>query len=422
MGYMRMRIAHNGEISRAICAGKRTPVFDIIGLSVIACSAITVAPPHRMERTLTARSNQTLPRLSKSRFLAGLQCLKRLYLERHHRDLADPVSASQQALFDSGTSVGELARERFPGGVLIEERYFERRQAEATTQGLLANESIPALYEPAFSFEGVHTRVDILRRTEDGKFDLIEVKSSTSLKDVHIPDVAIQTHVVEGCELPIRRMYLMRIDNSYVYQGGDHDLEGLFALDDVTEQARSFMESEMPARLADMWESLELTETLDIGTGRHCKSPYVCPFFGHCHADEPEHPVRNLPNLGQPLELRLREEGLTDIREIPPSFPGLSAMHRRVRDSVVSGRPYVGPDLGSGLSEIEFPAGFLDFEAFSPAVPVYVETRPYEAIPFQWSLHTLDSHGGLTHREFLAHGSDDPEGGIYYESSGSGPP
>ena len=128
----------------------------------------------RKDHTLNADAGQTLPRLSKSRFLAGLQCMKRLYLECRHRDLADPVSASRQALFDSGTSVGELARQRFAGGALVEEEYFERRQAERTTQRLLADETIPALYEPAFSFGGIHTRVDILKRTEDGQFDLIE--------------------------------------------------------------------------------------------------------------------------------------------------------------------------------------------------------------------------------------------------------
>ena len=331
-----------------------------------------------------------------------------MYLECRHRDLADPVSASQQALFDSGTSVGELARERFADGVLVEEQYFERRQAERTTQRLLADETIPALYEPAFSFEGVHTRVDILKRAEGSQFDLIEVKSSTGLKDVHVQDVAIQTHVLEGCGLPIRRTYLMRIDNNYVYQGGEHNLERLFALDDVTDRVRSFMETEMHDHLARMWESLGTADTLDIGTGRHCRSPYVCPFFGHCHGGEPEYPIRNLPNLRQPLELRLKEEGITDIREIPPGFAGLSDMHRRVRDSVIARRPYIGSGLCPSLSEIEFPAGFLDFEAFSPAVPVYVGTRPYEAIPFQWSLHILDSTGGLKHREFLADGDGDP--------------
>ena len=96
----------------------------------------------------------TSPQLSKSRFLAGLQCLKRLYLECHHRELADPVEAGQQAVFDAGTAVGKLARQRFPDGTLIEERYFEHSQAVRSTQTLLSDASVPALYEPAFTFQG----------------------------------------------------------------------------------------------------------------------------------------------------------------------------------------------------------------------------------------------------------------------------
>ena len=230
-------------------------------------------------------TSQKRPQLSKSRFMAGLQCLKRLYLEYHRRELADPVGMSQQAIFDSGTAVGELARGQFPGGRLVEERYFELREAERTTMRLLSDDSIPSLFEPAFTFKGVHTRLDILRRTQGDEFDLIEVKSTTGLKNVHIPDVAIQLHVVEGCGVPIRRAYLMHIDNAYVYEGGDHNLDGLFAMEEVTDRARSYIETGVSDNLPQMWESLESAEALTIETGRHCKTPYTCPFFGHCHRD-----------------------------------------------------------------------------------------------------------------------------------------
>ena len=232
------------------------------------------------------------PQLSKSRFLAGLQCLKRLYLEYYHRDLADPIDASQQAIFDAATSVGELARQRFPGGRLVEEPYFAHAQAVNSTRTLLSDPSVPALYEPAFTFRGIRTRVDILRRCGDGKFDLIEVKSTTGVKDEHIPDVAIQMYAVEGSGVLVSRAYLMHIDNTYVYQGGDHNLHELFSLVDITEEVRAYAEEELPNILAQIWESLQLAETLDIGTGRHCTAPYTCPFFGHCHRDEPEHPIR----------------------------------------------------------------------------------------------------------------------------------
>ena len=149
----------------------------------------------------------TSPQLSKSRFLAGLQRLKRLYLECHHRELADPVEAGQQAVFDAGTAVGKLARQRFPDGTLIEERYFEHSQTVRSTQTLLSDASVPALYEPAFTFQGIRTRADVLSRRGGRGFDLVEVKSTTSSKDEHILDVAIQMYVVEGSGISIRRAY-----------------------------------------------------------------------------------------------------------------------------------------------------------------------------------------------------------------------
>ena len=154
----------------------------------------------------------TSPQLSKSKFLAGLQCLKRLYLESYHRHLADPVEPSQQARFDAGTAVGELARRRFPGGVLIEEQYFEHPQAVRSTQTLLFDVSVPALYEPAFTFQNIRTRIDVLVRSGGWIFDLVEVKSTTRVKDEHIPDVAVQMYGVEGSGIPIRRAYIAHLD------------------------------------------------------------------------------------------------------------------------------------------------------------------------------------------------------------------
>ena len=200
----------------------------------------------------------------------------------------------------------------------------------------------------------------------------------------------------------------MHIDNTYVYSGGDNDLDQLFALEDVTDEVKAYDDSDMAGDLARMWESLETEETLAIETGPHCKIPYTCPFFGHCHRDEPEHPIRELPGLRQALRDHLKASGIDDIVGIPPDFSGLSWMQRRVLNSVTSGYPYVGPELASRLSEITFPASFLDFETLSPAVPLYPGTSPYQPVPFQWSLHVLESDGGLTHRVFLDDGQGDP--------------
>ena len=353
-------------------------------------------------------AHQWLPQLSKSRFVAGLQCLKRLYLECYYRELADPVDAGQQAIFDAGTAVGELARRRFPDGALVSEEYFEHDRAVESTNVLLIDSSVPALYEAAFTSEGIRTRVDILVRRAEQTFDLIEVKSTTAARDHHIPDVAIQLHVVESCGVSVSRAYLMHVNNAYVYQGGEHDLGQLFSLSDVTGQARQYGAEVISPSLAEMWQALQLNAAPEIDTGPHCATPYRCPFFGHCHRDEPEHPIRELPRLRQSEYQRLTSAGILEIDSIPHDFPGLLQVQRRVRDSVVAGLPFIHPELGDRLREISFPAGFLDFETMSLAVPIYPGTRPYQTVPFQWSLHVREESGALAHSAFLDEGPGDP--------------
>ena len=301
-------------------------------------------------------------RLSKTRFQYGLQCLKRLYLESFHQDLADPVSPTLQAIFDAGTIVGEVARQRFPGGRLVEESYLAHDQAVDATRALLAESNIPALYEAAFTFEDIRTRVDILTRNDQGGFDLIEVKSTARLKPEHITDVGIQVYAAEGVGTPITNAYLMHLNNQYVYEGGEHDLQRLFTLVDVTDRARSFIAESAPADLARMRAALAQDSAPEIDIGRHCTVPYRCSFYDYCHQGA-----------------------------VGPAKPR-----------------HVGSGLASSLAEIAHPASFLDFETVSPGIPMYVGTRPYQAVPFQWSLHVRESSGQLSHTSFLNEDADNP--------------
>ena len=353
-----------------------------------------------------------IPLLSKSRFGAGLQCHKRLFLECYAPKLADPVDPGQQAIFASGTAVGELARERTPGGRLIEEEYYLHAQAVATTKMVLADRSVPAIFEAAFIHDDIRVQVDILVRGSGGDFDLVEVKSSTRVHDQYIPDVAIQLYVVEGAGIRIRRAFLLHIDSDYVYGGGTYDVDRLFRLEDVTREARNFVRSSAPAALADMRHALGKDTAPAIEIGRHCTRPYKCEFYEHCRKGAPEHHVEQLPRASAGLLDELLEAGVRDIGDIPAGYSGLSALQQRVRDCVVAGRPYVDPELRAALQEVTYPAHFLDFETFNPALPIYTRTRPYQVIPFQWSLHVRDRVGDLSHRSFLADGDGDPREGL----------
>ena len=239
-----------------------------------------------------------MPRLSKSRFMAGLQCYKRLYLELFQSELADPIGEAQQAIFDSGTEVGALARQICPGGVLIAQDHMHHKEAIAYTAELLADRSVSSLYEAAFLYDDVRVRADILVRVDNGMFDLIEVKSGNSLKSEHIPDVTIQVYVLEGCGLRMGRACLAHLNKEYVYPGGEYDIGQLFVTEDVTEKVKQLL-PDVPSMLAGMRAPLVGPEPPPVETGRHCSNPYTCEFYSHCHADEPKHHVRQLPNARQ---------------------------------------------------------------------------------------------------------------------------
>jgi len=328
-------------------------------------------------------------------------------LESFHRELADPVDEAQQAVFDAGTRVGELARGLYPGGILMGHDHLHIDEAVASTKAILTDPAIPAIYEAGFCFDDIRIRVDILARVNKGQYDLIEVKSNTSVKEEHIPDVAIQFYVLEGCGMRPGRACLAHLNKNYVYPGADYELDQLFCIDDISKQVQEF-QSEIPAALKDMRLALGSAEPPEVRPGKHCSAPYACPFYGHCHTGETEHHVRQLPRASRNLLSLLEEVGVEDIRDIATDFVGLNELQQRVRDCVVDNQVYLDPTISDVFEGLEYPIHFLDFETFNPALPLYEGTRPYQAIPFQWSDHIMDSDGSLQHEEFLHDGSGDP--------------
>jgi hypothetical protein len=355
-------------------------------------------------------THNTIPMLSKSRFAAGLQCLKRLYLQCYYREFAEPPDVGQQAAMDTGIAVGVLARQGFPDGRLIEEEYYRHDDAMTATAAAIADPAAPAVFEAGFTFDDVRTRVDVLRRRAKATFDLVEVKSSTSVKEEYIPDVAIQLYVLEGSGIAVGGAHLLHINKAYVYGGGPYDLTQLFLLEDVDDKARSFIESDVAAALARMKEGLRAENPPAVDIGRQCTNPYRCEFYRHCREGAPEHHVEELPSASRKLLEALSCAGITDIRDIPEGFSGLSPLQQRVRECVIAEEPYFGSGLSAALDAIPRPLYFLDFETFNPALPVYPGTQPYQVIPFQWSLHAQDSRGDLRHCAFLHDGVDDPRG------------
>lgn len=352
-------------------------------------------------------ARKSIPLLSKTRFGAGLQCHKRLYLECYHYGLRDPIDPTTRALFEAGSRVGIVAHGRFPGGVRIAEEHDRHDQAARSTAAAMARPETKALYEAAFTHESVRVRVDILAAAGSGEWDLIEVKSSSGYKEEYLPDIGIQLYVLEGSGVRIRRACLLHVNSQYVYGGGPYDLERLFTLKDLTNEARVArpgLMSELDAMRIPLWAS----DPPAIPVGSQCKRPYICPFYTHCHDGGPEHPLDHLPRMSPKLLEALRAAAIDDIRDIPENFDGLSDLHRRIRVSVITGRVHSDPELKRELEKLGRPVHFLDFETCNPALPLFKGTRPFQQIPFQWSDHVLHADGTLEHLEYLHDDRSDP--------------
>ena len=173
------------------------------------------------------------PRLSKTRFISGSQCHLKLWYDCYERELGTEVDAVTQAIFDTGHEVGRLARLRYPGGVLVEADHRHAQDAIAQTRALLGDETVTAIFEAAFEFRGVLVRVDVLERSSRGGFNLIEVKSGTTVKRVNEHDVAVQMWVLRGAGIDVVSAALLTLSRGYVFDGKSLDVYRLFRLHDL---------------------------------------------------------------------------------------------------------------------------------------------------------------------------------------------
>lgn len=340
--------------------------------------------------------------LSKSLFIKGLQCYKYLYLEKYHPELKDEISEAQQAIFDSGTDVGIYAQQLFSGGLEIPyEGLSHEEQLRKTAEAIESGTGV--IYEAAFSFENVFVKADIMRKTGKG-WEIYEVKSSTSVKEVYLDDIAVQYYTVNGATLPVSKVFLVHINNQYVRQG-DIDVKGLFSVQDVTDIVLEKQPC-ISRQLKNIRDML-MGQMPEIDIGLHCNDPYACQFLGHCWKHIPTPSVFDIRNRLNKFELY--QQGIIRLEDVP--FEILSNGQRLQVEGALQKKNFVNREAVSAfLNSLWYPLCFLDFETtFMTAIPLFDGTRPYQQVPFQYSLHILrDADAELEHYEYLADAGTDP--------------
>jgi hypothetical protein len=343
-----------------------------------------------------------MPYLTKSRYVNGLSCHKMLWLGWHEAlPYSEPDHGSPQQV---GTVVGQCAQLLFPGGVLIDEAPWEHDLAVERTRDLMADPEVPAIFEAAYEYGDVRIRADIMERLGGNTWGLREVKSSSRVKRSYVDDVGVQLYVLQGLDIEVSSVELIHINTAYIR--GDHRIHwpSLFSRADLTQDAAERCR-DADTTSAYFLEVLADKNQPDIIAGKQC--PKTCDYWGHCTQNMPEDWINRLPRLSKDKFEELRDQGIEAIRDIPDDYK-LNPTQQRVRKVWLDDEPYISAGLPKALKELALPAYYLDFETMSLAIPLYPGTRPFQRIPFQWSLHHVSEGGEIVHEEFLAQGGTNP--------------
>jgi hypothetical protein len=309
------------------------------------------------------------PSLSKSRLISAWQCLKRVHLEKNHPEFGE-VSSQTESLWATGHLVGEISQQLY---------------------------GTPDSVEIAFD-----KRFDVLMPDADG-WRIIEIKASTSVKEYHVLDCAIQDWVLRNAGINVTAVSLAHINNRFVYPGnGDYD--GLLVEHDLTDEVR-MLEPTVVDLVASARDAVTGPRP-DINVGAHCSSPYDCQFINYCWPTESEYPVSGLGG-GKARLAEYVALGYRDICDVPAETI-TAETQRRIHRVTCSGRPELLDDARLALEALPYPRYYLDFETIAPAVPFWAGTRPYSPLAIQWSCHIEESPGQFRHKEFLDLSGDPP--------------
>jgi len=345
--------------------------------------------------------------LTKSDFIKYLQCKKYLWLYKHRRDLLPKeINAGKEAIFSTGYEVEEYAYKLFIGGI---DAYNDDFKNAILKTNDLIKKKVPVIFQPTISRDNLFCRADIIKYNEEtDNWDIIEVKSSTQVKDIHYKDLSFQKICFDKAGINIGRLYLIHVNNQYV-KNGDIEPEKLLEKEDITNEVEEILE-DTKIEIKNALDVIKLKDEPDVRILRQCNNPYECDFIKNCWKDIPNESIYSIAGaLGRKKLNLLLDKGIIKAVDIPVEMmtnKKLQKYHHAVKKNTV----YVEKEnIKKEIDKIKYPIYYLDYETYAPAIPIIDGYRPYQRIVFQYSLHIQDElNGEVRHYHFLAKDSNDP--------------
>ncbi|MDZ4713442.1 MAG: DUF2779 domain-containing protein [bacterium] len=360
-----------------------------------------------MGKTRRARdkADYLIMKLSKTNFLICLDCAKNAWLKIHKPDVYKKKSLSSFELniINTGNQIDELARGLFPNGLLI-----ESREDTELTKKLMADKT-PVIYQPVFATEKYIAVSDIfVFNSNTNVYDLYEVKSSTASEEDggrktedYLIDMAFQKNILNDLGIHVGTLNLIRLNKEYV-RIGDINLKELFFVENFTDQVNEKLE-DIKQKMEGAYELLSKEsepkghcDCILKGRNSHCTTSW------YSNSDLPEYPVHAIARIHKKKLAGLIDSNIFNIHDVPDDFE-LSDNQRRQVNTAQSGKEYIDKNgISEFLETMQYPLAFLDYETYPSAIPKYNGYRPYQQIPFQFSLHVIESpNGESVHYDFI---------------------
>ncbi|MBW2665961.1 MAG: DUF2779 domain-containing protein [Deltaproteobacteria bacterium] len=187
---------------------------------------------------------------------------------------------------------------------------------------------------------------------------------------------------------------------------GDIAWDQFFCRIEIADEVSTFSEM-LPPMVDEFLGVIAAGEPPEVEPSLHCRARHLCEYWDHCTRDKSDDWILRMPRLTRKQFDSLSDAGIARVVDIPEDF-SLHSSQRHMCEAVRSGEDFVEHGLAEVLPGTGPPASYLDFETTNPAVPLYPGTRPFQNIPFQWSLHHDAGDARLVHCEFLAEATGDP--------------
>lgn len=346
----------------------------------------------------TVKAKESIPKvnnnytLTKTKINSGLRCLKKLWFDSH-----EAAEQNDEYLIRAGNRFGERIKKIYGEGLDLSE-IKDISLAVQKTKEAIDSKDVDTIYEAAFIYEETLVRTDVLIRKKNG-WELLEAKSSGKKKEEHIPDIAIQSFVVRKSGVQLSNVKLILINPEFIYTGKEDYKNLINDKEDITEEVIQ-EEKNIINHINELKIITDLsTPSPTVPMGKQCNKPHGCEYKSRCESLLPKSanaPYTIIPYQSKKLKEYCEKENIIDLIKVPDELLDAerkgyaNKFQKIIKYAHKNNKAWVNPDLKQNL-EFDWPVYFLDFETVQQNIPLIIGTKPFEALPFQWSLHKWES-------------------------------